>query len=62
MPAFYLLSGFLSVPSFLSSALVTLDFFSPTVQSRHRFLQPFFMFEIKYGIDDRSLVLESPWF
>ena len=62
MPAFYPLLGFLLVPSFQSSTLVTLDFFSLTVQSKHRFLQSFFMSEIEYGIDDGSLVLESLWF
>ena len=62
MPALYLLSGFLSVLSFLSSALVTLDFLSLTVQYGHRFLQSFFMSEIEFDNDDESLVLESPWF
>ena len=60
MPALCLLSGSLSVSSFLTSALVTLDFLSLTIQSGHRFLQSFFMSEIEYGIDNRSLVLESP--
>ena len=62
MPAFYPLLGFLLVPSFQSSTLVTLDFFSLTVQSGHHFLQSFFMTEIEYGIDDGSLVLEGPSF
>ena len=62
MLALYLLSEFLSVPSFSTSALVTLDFPSLTIQSGHCFLQSFFVFEIEYGIDDGSLVLESPWF
>ena len=62
MPTLYPLSGFLSVPSFSPSALVTLDFLSLTVQSGHRFLQSFFVSEIEYGIDDGSLVLESLWF
>ena len=62
MPAFYPLLGFLSIPSFPSAAPVTLDFLSLTVQSRHHFLQSFFVSEIEYGIDDGLLVLESPWF
>ena len=57
--AFYPLSGFLSVPSFSSSTLVTLDFISLIVQSEHRFLQSFFVSEIEYSIDDGSLVLKS---
>ena len=56
----YLLSGFLLVPSFPTSVLVTLDFLSLIVQSGHHFLQPFFALEIEYGIDDGSLVLEGP--
>ena len=40
--------------------LMTLDFLSLTVQSGHRFIQSFFMFEIEYDIDDGSLVLENP--
>ena len=59
IPAHYLLSGFLSVPSFPTSALVTLDFLSLTFQFGHCFLQSFFVFEIEYDIDDGSLVLES---
>ena len=62
MLALYPLSRFLLVPSFSISALVTLDFLSLIVQSGHHFLQPFFMSEIEHGIDDGSLVLESPWF
>ena len=62
MPALYLLSGFLSIPSFSTSALMTLDFLSLTFQFGHLFLQSFFVFEIEYDIDDGSLVLESPWF
>ena len=62
MPALYLLSGFILIPSFLTSVLETLDFLSLIVQSGHHSLQPFFALEIKYGIDDGSLVLESPWF
>ena len=62
MPALYLLSGFLLIPSFLTSVLRTLDFLSLIVQFGHHSLQPFFAPEIKYGIDDGSLVLESPWF
>ena len=62
MPVPYLLSEFLLIPSFSTSALVTLDFLSLTVKSRHRFLQSFFVYEIEYDIDDESLVLESPWF
>ena len=58
----YLLSDFLLIISFLTSALVTLDFLSLIVQSGHRFLQSFFMSEIEYNIDDESFVLESPWF
>ena len=42
MPTIYLLSEFLSVPSFLPSTLMTLGFPSLTVQSKHRFLRPFF--------------------
>ena len=61
-PTLYLLSGFLLIPSFSTSTLVTLDFLSLTVQSRHRFFQSFFVSEIEYDIDDRSLVLESLWF
>ena len=61
MSAIYLLSRFLLVPSFSTSALVTLDFLSLDVRSGHHFLQSF-VFEIEYGIDDGSLVLESPWF
>ena len=60
MLAFYLLLGFLSVPSFLTFVLMTLDFLSLTFRFRHRFFQSFFVSEIGYGIDDRSLVLESP--
>ena len=60
MLVLYLLSGFLLVPSFSTSMLVTLDFLSLIVQSGHHFLQPFFVPEIEYGIDDDSLVLESP--
>ena len=62
MPALYLLSGFLSVPSFSTSTLMTLDFPSLTVQSGHHFLQSFFMSEIEYDNEDESLVLESLWF
>ena len=62
MLTLYLLSGFLLVPSFSTSTLATLDFLSLTVQFEHRFLQSFFVSEIEYGIDDRSLVLDSPWF
>ena len=62
MPVPYLLSEFLLIPSFSTSALVTLDFLSLTVKSRHHFLQSFFVYEIEYDIDDESLVLESPWF
>ena len=58
--AFYLLSGFLLIPSFPTSVLVALNFLSLTIQSRHRFLQSFFVFEIEFDIDDESLVLESP--
>ena len=62
MLAVYPLLGFLSVPLFQSSALVTLDFLSLTVQFGRRFLQSFFVSEIEYDINDGSLVLESPWF
>ena len=62
MLALYLLSGFLLVPSFSTSALMILDFLSLAIQSGHRFLQSFFVYEIEYGIDDGSLVLKSPWF
>ena len=62
MPTLYFLSGFLSVPSFMSSALVILDWTSLTVRSEHRFLRPFSLFVDDYGIDYESLVLESPWF
>ena len=62
MPALYPLLGFLSVPSFLTSALVTLDFPSLIIQFGHQFLQSFFVSEIEYDIDDGSLVLESLWF
>ena len=58
----YLLSGFLLVPSFSTSVLVTLDSFSLIVQSGHHSFQLFFAPEIEYDIDDVSLVLESPWF
>ena len=61
-PALYLLSGFLLIPSFLTSVPGTLDFLSLIVQSGHHSLQPFFAPEIEYGIDNGSLVLESPWF
>ena len=60
MPASYLLSRSLLIPSFLTSVPRTLDFLSPIVQSEHHSLQPFFALEIEYGIDDESLVLESP--
>ena len=60
MLVLYLLSGFLLVPSFSTSMLVTLDFLFLIVQSEHRFLQSFFISEIEYDIDDESLVLESP--
>ena len=59
MPALYLLSGFLLIPSFPTSTLVTLDFLSLIVQFGHHFIQPFFVPEIEYDIDDESLVLES---
>ena len=62
IPTHYLLSGFLSVPSFPTFTLVTLDFLSLTVQFGRRFLQSFFVFENEYSIDDGSLILESPWF
>ena len=62
MPTLYLLSGFLLVPSFLTSVLVTPDFLSLVIQSGHHFFQPFFAPEIEYGIDGGSLVLGSPWF
>ena len=62
MLVFYLLSGFLLIPSFSTSALGTFNFLSPIVQSWHHSLQPFFAPEIEYDIDDVSLVLESPWF
>ena len=62
MPALYLLSGFLLIPSFSTFAFVTLDFLSLTVQSGHRFLQSFFVSESEFDIDDGSLVLESLWF
>ena len=62
MPIPYLLSEFLLIPSFPTSALVTLDFLFLTIQSGHRFLQSFFVFEIEYDIDEGSLVLESLWF
>ena len=58
----YLLLGFLSVPSFSTSALVTLDFLSLTVQSRHRFLRPFSLSGIECDIGVRSLVIGSLWF
>ena len=64
MPAPYLLSRSLLIPSFLTSVSGTLDFLSPIVQSRHHSLQPFFAlgieYDIEYGIDVGSLVLESP--
>ena len=60
MPIPYLLSKSLFIPSFLTSVLVTPDFLSLVVQSEYHFLQPFFAPEIGYGIDDNSLVLESP--
>ena len=60
MLVLYLLLGFLLVPSFPTSVLVTPDFLSLVVQSEHHFLQPFFVPEIEYGIDDGSLVLEGP--
>ena len=56
MPVPYLLSRFLLIPSFSTSTLVTLDFFSLIVQSEHHFLQPFFAPEIEYDIDDGSLI------
>ena len=62
MPIPYLLSRFLLIPSFSTSALGTLDFLSPIVQFEYHSLQPFFALEIEYDIDDVSLVLESPWF
>ena len=62
MPALYPLSGFLLVSSFLPFVLVTLDCPFLIVRSRRRFLQPFFLSEIKYDIDNKSLVLENPWF
>ena len=62
MHALYLLSGFLSVPSFPTSALVTLDWPSLTIQSGHHFLRPFFLFVDECDIDDKLLVLESLWF
>ena len=62
MPALYLLLGFLSIPSFLTSLFGTLDFHSLIVQSGHHSFQPFFTPDIEYGIDDGSLVLRSPWF
>ena len=62
VPVLYLLSKFLLIPSLLTSVPWTLDFLSPIVQSEHHSLQPFFTLGIEYGIDVRSLVLESPWF
>ena len=58
----YFLSRSLLIPSFSTSALGTFNFLFPIVQSGHHSLQPFFAPEIEYDIDDRSLVLESPWF
>ena len=58
----YLLSRSLLIPSFLTSVPGTLDFLSPIIQSGHQSLQPFFASEIEYGINDGSLVLESPLF
>ena len=60
MPTLYLLSGFLLILSFLTSVLGIFDFLSLIIQSGHHSLQPFFTPEIEYGIDDESLVLESP--
>ena len=60
MPVLCLLSRSLLIPSFLTSVPWTFDFLSLIVQSGHHSLQPFFSFRIKYGIDDGSLVLESP--
>ena len=61
-PALYLLLGFLLVPSFLTSALMTLNFLSLIVQFGHRFLQSSFVSEIDYSVGGGSLVLESLWF
>ena len=52
----------LSFPSFHISVLVFLDATFLTVQIWSHPLRPFFALEIEYGIDDRSLVLESPLF
>ena len=60
MPVLCLLSRSLLIPSFLTSVPWTLDFLSPIVQSEHHSLQSFFTLGIEYGIDDESLVLESP--
>ena len=62
MPVPYLLLKSLSVPSFLPSALETLDLLSLIFQSEHQSLQPFSALGIGYGIDDRSLILEGPLF
>ena len=40
MPAPYLLSRFLSAPSFLLFVLFTSDYLSPIVRSEHHFFQP----------------------
>ena len=60
MPASYLLSRSLLIPSFLTFMPETLDFLSPIVQSGHHSLQQFFALGIEYGIDFGSLVLKSP--
>ena len=56
----YPLPGFSASPSFQPFAPIGLGLPFPNALSWHRFLQPFFLFVIEYGIDEESLVLGTP--
>ena len=62
LSATFLSLKFLTIPSSPPFALSGLGGLFLTVQSEHRFLQSFFVFEIEFDIDNESLVLESLWF